>query len=157
VSGPRCGGHGSLADELRQYAGGLLDALEPLVERVRDRQPDPSTPEPSSCAACPVCMLIIVLHGGHSELAARLAEQVSGLLTVLRTALDEGVGADGLPTDPGPETHPRPIPTPDPHPEPPAATHVGRAHRPPRGPKVQRIPVDRNGRWLADAQHCEPC
>lgn len=87
----RCHGHGSLADELREYADGALDALEPLVERIRELPARPD-PEPESCASCPVCALITVLRGGRSELAVRLADQFAELLDALRTALEEGVG-----------------------------------------------------------------
>ncbi|HZZ50323.1 MAG TPA: hypothetical protein VFE65_25830 [Pseudonocardia sp.] len=87
----RCNGHASLADELRQYADGALDALEPLVERIRDLPPGPE-PEPASCMSCPVCALITVLRGGRSELAVRLADQFAELLSALRTALEEGAG-----------------------------------------------------------------
>jgi hypothetical protein len=42
---------------------------------------------------CPVCAVITVLRGERSELAARLAEQATGLLAVLRAAIAEGLGA----------------------------------------------------------------
>ncbi|MDT7670087.1 MAG: hypothetical protein QOC74_2870, partial [Pseudonocardiales bacterium] len=88
-----CPGHANLADDLRDYAGGALDLLEPLVERIREQVPgDGAEPEPASCAACPVCALITVLRGGRSELAVRLAEHAAGLLAVLRAALEEGGG-----------------------------------------------------------------
>ncbi|WP_051581127.1 hypothetical protein [Pseudonocardia acaciae] len=112
-----CSGHATLADEWRGYAGDALRLLEPLVERVRTQPPDPDHPEPSSCADCPVCAVITVLRGGRSELAVRLADQAAELLAVLRTALDEGVGA--------PEREPRP----------PGTSHP---------PRVQRIAVARD-------------
>ena len=116
-----CAGHENLADELREYAGGALDLLEPLVDRIREQVPDESAPEPVVCASCPVCALITVLRGGRSELAVRLAEHAAGLLSVLRAALEEGIGAP--PTQPGSRpdaaTHPHPAaqhPTAQPHP-----------------------------------------
>ncbi|WP_051341630.1 hypothetical protein [Pseudonocardia spinosispora] len=122
--------HASLADELREYAGGALDLLEPLVDRIREQPVDDTTgPEPASCASCPVCALIAVLRGERSELAVRLADQAAGLLAVLRTALQEGVGAD-VPT-PG---HREPTATPRP-----TASTQGQ-------PRVQRIQVSRDGR-----------
>lgn len=104
-----CADHASLADELRQYAGGALDLLEPWVDRIRTQPVDESAPEPAACAVCPVCALITVLRGGRSDLAVRFAEHAAGLLTVLRAALEEGVGADSGPTgaEPGPPAPPR--------------------------------------------------
>jgi hypothetical protein len=88
-----CRGHGPLGEELRTYLAGALDLLEPVVDRLRE-QPEPRPgPASATCAYCPVCALIAGLRGERSELAARLAEQAAGLLAVLRTALDEGVGA----------------------------------------------------------------
>lgn len=126
--------HTSLAEELREYAGGALDLLEPLVDRIREQPVDESAgPEPVSCASCPVCALITVLRGERSELAVRLADQVAGLLAVLRTALDEGIGAGGTtPRHRGPEQ-------PDASPLPSAAAQG-------QQPRVQRIEVSRDGR-----------
>ncbi|HEX4358314.1 MAG TPA: hypothetical protein VH141_12370 [Pseudonocardia sp.] len=111
-----CAGHENLADELREYAGGALDLLEPLVDRIREQVPDESAPEPVVCASCPVCALITVLRGGRSELAVRLAEHAAGLLAVLRAALEEGIGAP--PTHPGtrPEASDRSEASAPPHP-----------------------------------------
>ena len=131
-----CAGHENLADELREYAGGALNLLEPLVDRIREQVPDESAPEPVVCASCPVCALITVLRGGRSELAVRLAEHAAGLLAVLRAALEEGIGAP--PTHPAtrPEAAAQPQPaaqTPQPavQPQPAAQTH----------PEVQPPPV----------------
>jgi hypothetical protein len=165
MNGQGCAGHGSLADELRKYAGGALDVLEPLMERIRTRPPDVTGPEPVSCTACPVCALITVLRGGRSELAVQLAEQVAGLLTVLRTALEEGIGADHPPTDRNRATSERPAAGAQPTPVPTSGTtstrtgptRTGRGQRPHMGPRVQRIPVDRDGWWRASAPHPESC
>lgn len=95
--------HASLLDELRQHAGGALDLLEPLVERIRAAPRDPARQDPGeqpSCTACPVCAVVTTLRGGRSELAVRLADQVAGLLAVLRAALEEGA-APRRPTAPG--------------------------------------------------------
>lgn len=92
MSGPHRAGHATLADELREYVGGLLDVLEPLVQQIREQPPAAADPEPASCASCPLCALITVLHGGRSELASRLAEPAGEILAVLRAALDEGIG-----------------------------------------------------------------
>jgi hypothetical protein len=93
VSERGCPGHANLAEELRSYAEGALDLLEPWVDRIREQPGDEPVAAPAACVACPVCAVITVLCGGHSELAARLAEHTAGLLAVLRAALEEGIGA----------------------------------------------------------------
>jgi hypothetical protein len=93
VSERGCPGHVNLAEEFRSYAEGALDLLEPWVDRIREQPGDEPGAGPAACAACPVCAVITVLRGGHSELAARLAEHTAGLLAVLRAALEEGIGA----------------------------------------------------------------
>ncbi|MDT7749586.1 MAG: hypothetical protein QOD96_3248 [Pseudonocardiales bacterium] len=142
-----CPGHASLADDLRDYAGGALDLLEPLVERIREQVPgDGAEPEPASCAVCPVCALITVLRGGRSELAVRLAEHAAGLLAVLRAALEEGGGSLGTPPHrpAGAPAEDRPAapdraPPPDPA-APPPAQHPAAGTQPPTGPG-QRPPA----------------
>jgi hypothetical protein len=171
VSAAGCGGHGTLAEELREYAGGALDALEPWLARVRDSEPDPAAPEPDSCTVCPLCAVLTVLRGGRSELAVTLAEQASGLLTVLRAALEEGQGgghpAGHQPPRPGqnpprpgqnpgnagrnaespgrspqsPGRNPESNVTPGPGWNRPTGPRPGTPREP--GPRVQRIPVDR--------------
>jgi hypothetical protein len=88
-----------------------------VLDRLRIEPPTPMSPE--TCAACPLCALMAALRGERPELVQRLAEQVGGLVTLLRSALDE-------PTEPtGPPA--------------PERTASG-------SPKVvQRIPVDRGG------------
>jgi hypothetical protein len=133
-------GHGLLAEELRTYLAGALDELEPVLERLRELPETEPAPAPAACAYCPVCALIAVLRGERSELAARLAEQAAGLVAVLRTALDEGVGAatadqcshSAQPGMSTPPATPRPV-------GPGPATR--RAER-----SVQRIPVSRDVR-----------
>jgi hypothetical protein len=182
VSERGCPGHANLADDLRDYAGGALDLLEPLVERIREQVPDGAEPEPASCAVCPVCALITVLRGGRSELAVRLAEHAAGLLAVLRAALEEGGGSLGAPphrsagargedrpaaatappSDPPPSDPPLSdpaAPPPAPPPAPPYRPSPPR-HRPmPRGGSrggrvVQHIEVTRDGRGWPSPEPC---
>lgn len=87
----RCGGHDALAEELRAYATGALDLLEPWINQVREAPPRPGG-TPVTCASCPLCALMALLRGERSEMAVRVAEQAAGLLTVLRAALAEGNG-----------------------------------------------------------------
>lgn len=85
-----CAGHA----ELRALAEAALDRLEPLVERLLT---EGATPAPSTCAACPVCVVIATLRGERPEVAVRLAEHAGGLLTLLRAAL-----AEAPPPEPAP-------------------------------------------------------
>ncbi|MFP5020588.1 hypothetical protein [Pseudonocardia phyllosphaerae] len=92
---------------------------------------EPAGPPPGSagaCTACPVCALIAVLRGEHSEFAARLAQQVGGLLSLLIAVLEE-TG----------EHQPRPEPDARGRTRPGTGTNGAR----PRGRTVQRIPVHR--------------
>jgi len=90
-SGGHCGGHDALAEELRAYATGALDLLEPWINQVREAAPQPGG-TPVTCASCPLCALMALLRGERSEMAVRIADQAAGLLTVLRAALAEGNG-----------------------------------------------------------------
>jgi hypothetical protein len=105
-----CTGHPDLAGEFRELGRTALDRLEPWLARVRDQaaaagDPDSEAggdgePVPAACAVCPVCAVIALIRGQRSELAVRLSDQVAGLVSVLRTALDEGSTAPGS-TAPG--------------------------------------------------------
>lgn len=85
-----------LADELRRYVFGALELVEPYLEQIRDTPPTPPATggsESPACDTCPVCAVITVIRGGRSELAVRLAEQATGMVALLRSALAEGMGA----------------------------------------------------------------
>jgi hypothetical protein len=102
VSGTKestCGGHSGVGEELRALVLTALDRIGPVLDRIRDEQAAPGRPSEATCAVCPVCAVLAALHGERPELAARLAEQATGLLTVLRAALEEGAPA---PADPPP-------------------------------------------------------
>lgn len=96
----RCGGHEALAEELRAYAAGALNLLEPWINQVREASP-PTGGTPVTCESCPLCALMALLRGERSEMAVRVAEQAAGLIAVLRAALAEGNGA-GAGADSGP-------------------------------------------------------
>ncbi len=96
-----CGGHAGLPGELRAVVLLALERIGPLLERVAT---EPST-GPSSCVNCPVCAVLAALRGERPELAVRLAEQASGLIEVLRAALDEG-NPGAPPPPPGPPAAP---------------------------------------------------
>lgn len=123
MTAQRCTDHAALADELRDYITGTLNLIEPWIEQVRERHPESGAANPTGaasegagvggaaasadqagCTACPLCAVLTVLRGGRSDLAARMAEQASGLVAILRTALDEGIGrgaASSSPPEPG--------------------------------------------------------
>ena len=114
-----CRDHPGVATELRALAYIALDRLEPAVQRLRS---GPPTMAAASCASCPICTLLAVLRGERPELAVQLADQVAGLLAVLRAALDEGDPAAAHPAA-----------------EPPAEAA-------PPGRRVQHIRIERTGR-----------
>jgi hypothetical protein len=112
VTAPGCDAHAGASAELRALARTALDRVEPVLDRLRIEPPTPVSAE--TCAVCPLCALVAALRGERPELVQRLAEQLGGLVTLLRSALDE-----------------------TPEPAPPERTASG-------SPKVvQRIPVDR--------------
>jgi hypothetical protein len=118
VTGPSaagCAGHAGLATELRGLAVAALDRLEPALERLRTAEPGAESP----CVVCPVCAVVAAVRGERPELAIRLAEQASGLIEVLRAALEEGAGEGWVRQEPEPAAEPAP------------------------GRRVQRIPVER--------------
>lgn len=97
-----CGAHPGVGAELRALALVALDRLEPMVARVHAEPP--TTPAATSCSGCPICAALALLRGERPELAVTVAEQLGGLLAVLRTALEEGDPAAARPTPdpPGP-------------------------------------------------------
>ena len=118
---PGCAAHPGAAAELRTLALAALDRLEPALLRLRTGSP--TTAGAAGCTACPVCAVLAVLRGERPELAATVADQLGGLLAVLRAALEEGdpAGRAGRGQPPQPS-------------------------RPAPGRRVQRIPVERVAR-----------
>jgi hypothetical protein len=97
-----CGTHPGVGTELRALALVALDRLEPMLARLRT---EPSTPAADmSCTGCPICAVLALLRGERPELAVTVAEQLGGLLAVLRTALEEGdpAAAQPAPAPPAP-------------------------------------------------------
>lgn len=80
-----CAHSEALTRELRALAVAALDRIGPLVDAARTGEDG----TPSNCASCPVCALLALLRGERPELAVRLAEHAAGLLTVLRTLVEE--------------------------------------------------------------------
>ncbi|HSK61972.1 MAG TPA: hypothetical protein VK935_23265, partial [Actinomycetospora sp.] len=75
-----------LTQEARATASALLDWLGTRVDRGAAGEGAPSRPAQSAgpCTWCPVCALVAALRGEQPELTARLAEQASGLMALLR-------------------------------------------------------------------------
>jgi hypothetical protein len=118
-----CEGHAALPAEFRALLNKALDRIEPVVERVRNQQrPGPGERDggagssadsgidsnadggvpmgsAAACGVCPVCAVVAVLRGERSELAAQAVDHVSGLMAVLRAALDEGAGDPAAPPE----------------------------------------------------------
>jgi hypothetical protein len=98
-----CAGHSGLPAEVRSIVLTALDRLEPVLERMQAQQAhaaDASPPASPACAVCPICAVIAAWRGERSELAARTVEHATGLLAVLRVALEEGSGAPGAAAQP---------------------------------------------------------
>jgi len=89
ASSPGCTAHAGASAELRALARTALDRIEPVLDRLRIEPPTPMSAE--TCAACPLCALMAALRGERPELVQRLAEQLGGLVTLLRATLDEEV------------------------------------------------------------------
>ena len=87
MTAPGCDAHAGASTELRALARTALDRVEPVLDRLRIEPPTPMAAE--TCAACPLCALMAALRGERPELVQRLAEHLGGLVTLLRTALDE--------------------------------------------------------------------
>ncbi len=79
-------GCGGLPADLRAVVLLALERITPLLERLST---EPATGA-ASCVNCPVCAVLAALRGERPELAVRLAEHASGLVTVLRAVVEEG-------------------------------------------------------------------
>jgi hypothetical protein len=105
-----------LTQEARATASALLDWLGTRVDRGAG-EGAPSRPAQSAgpCTWCPVCALVAALRGEQPELTARLAEQASGLMALLRLMVQAH-------QEPGHgHGHQHPWPPPGEHPATPAA------------------------------------
>jgi hypothetical protein len=108
----------TLAGEVRALADTLLERLAPLLDGANV----PGTP--ASCANCPVCAVLALLRGERPELAVTLANHAAGVLTALRSLMEEW--PDAGPSRSGAQ-----------------GEGNGTAHTRPERPRVQHIPVTR--------------
>lgn len=79
---------GELRDDFREVLLDTIDRITPILDAARSGPP--SAAHATTCAVCPVCAVLAALRGERTELTIRLAEHASGLLAVLRAALEEG-------------------------------------------------------------------
>jgi hypothetical protein len=84
-----------LVEELRLLIDVAAERAQPWLQRIATE--GAGDHHPQTCGWCPVCNAAALIKGDRSELAAKAAEHVSGLLTLLRMALSE-------PSAPAPET-----------------------------------------------------
>ena len=94
--------HGDLVEELRLLMETVLERAEPALRRAAS---DMDQPEFAGCTWCPVCAIAALMRGEHHEMATKIAEHGTAIVTVLREALA------GVPVDPSqPEPRPQPGP-----------------------------------------------
>jgi hypothetical protein len=76
-----------LAEELRLLLDAAAERAQPWLHRMAAE----GEHDTRSCGWCPLCNAVALARGDRSELAAKAAEHVAGLITVLRAALAEPV------------------------------------------------------------------
>ena len=111
-----------LAEELRLLLDAAAERAQPWLHRVAaEGEHDTRT-----CGWCPLCNAVALARGDRSELAAKAAEHVAGLIAVLRAALTEPspTAPDDVPSRPASDDDPVR----------------------PEKPRVQHIPVVRRDR-----------
>jgi glucokinase len=79
----------TLAGEVRALADTLLERLTPLLD---------ADGTPASCANCPVCAVLALLRGERPELAVTLAKHAAGVLTALRSLVEEWPESNASPS-----------------------------------------------------------
>jgi hypothetical protein len=111
-----------LTEELRLLLDAAAERAQPWLHRMAaEGEHDTRT-----CGWCPLCNAVALARGDRSELVAKAAEHVTGLIAVLRAALGEpAAGSTSAPGASGPGSGP------DEEPERPGK------------PRVQHIPVVR--------------
>jgi hypothetical protein len=79
-----------LAEELRLLIDAAAERAQPWLQKLATAG-EGAEHNPQTCGWCPLCNGAALLRGDRSELAAKAAEHVSGLLAVLRAALADPV------------------------------------------------------------------
>lgn len=75
-----------LAEELRLLLDAAAERAQPWLHRLSG---EAGEHDPGTCGWCPLCNAVALARGERSELAAKAAEHVAGLIAVLRAALAE--------------------------------------------------------------------
>ncbi|MFD7657032.1 hypothetical protein ACFV4N_23920 [Actinosynnema sp. NPDC059797] len=75
----------TLVEELRLLLDAAAERAQPWLHRVAEQGGHDS----GTCGWCPLCNAAALVRGDRSELAAKAAEHVAGLIAVLRAALTE--------------------------------------------------------------------
>ncbi len=88
-----------LAEELRLLLDAAAERAQPLLNKLTEGDHDPGT-----CGWCPLCNAVALVRGDRSELAAKAAEHVAGLIAVLRAALAEPVASSASSAEEAPAT-----------------------------------------------------
>ncbi|WP_141978268.1 hypothetical protein [Saccharothrix saharensis] len=94
-----------LAEELRLLLDAAAERAQPWLHRMAAAEGEHDT---RTCGWCPVCNAVALARGDRSELAAKAAEHVAGLIAVLRAALAEPAATGPAATGPAEEEAPRP-------------------------------------------------
>ncbi|QFZ24095.1 hypothetical protein [Saccharothrix syringae] len=76
-----------LAEELRLLLDAAAERAQPWLHRVAEQ--GATGHDPGACGWCPLCNAVALVRGDRSELAAKAAEHLVGLIAVLRAALAE--------------------------------------------------------------------
>ncbi|GAA1300962.1 hypothetical protein [Saccharothrix xinjiangensis] len=96
----------TLVEELRLLLDAAAERAQPWLHRVAEQ----GGHDAGGCGWCPLCNAVALARGDRSELAAKAAEHVAGLIAVLRAALAEppaAPAADERPEQPEGPARPR--------------------------------------------------
>jgi hypothetical protein len=93
---------GRLADELRLLLDAAAERAQPWLQKIATAADDDEAHNPQTCGWCPLCNGAALLRGDRSELAAKAAEHLAGLVAVLRAALAEPAAPVAEETPPAP-------------------------------------------------------
>lgn len=128
-------GHDHMLEEFRL----LLDALAYRAEDFLHGlacEGDGESQAPGTCGWCPLCALIAAMRGERSELTSKFAEQLAGIVMLLRQLIAEHGGTSDFPA-----------------PEPPPGAPQAPDDTPAES-KVQKIAVHRVDGRVLKSQDC---
>ncbi|MFB9902467.1 hypothetical protein [Allokutzneria oryzae] len=116
-----------LNQELRLLLDAVAQRAEPWLRKIAEQQPDTegqsAARHRATCTWCPLCAAVSLARGERPELAAKAAEHLTGLLSVLRASMEpERSEPQEQQQNPAPAAEPE---------------------RPEPAPRVQKISVER--------------